>query len=88
MLLLIILLVLLFGGGGGYYGYSRWGTRRGPGGRRNGPAHSGDRVLGRRVTLTFARIELKPRNGICKCTGSGRLVAATRRSNRAKGDNP
>jgi hypothetical protein len=52
MILLIILLVLLFGGGGGYYGYSRWGDRRGPWGRRNGPAYSSGCVLGRLVALT------------------------------------
>jgi len=31
MLLLIIVLLLLFGGGSGYFGYSRWGSRRGLG---------------------------------------------------------
>ena len=53
MLLLIIVLLLLFGGGGGYYGYSRWGTARGPGDSRDGPAHRGGLVPGRRVALTL-----------------------------------
>ena len=53
MLLLIIVLLLLFGGGGGYYGYSRWGVTRGPGDSRDGPAHSADCVLARRVALTL-----------------------------------
>jgi hypothetical protein len=52
MLLLLIVLVLLFGGGGGYYGYSRWGTGGGLGGRRDGPAHRGDPVSARRLALT------------------------------------
>ena len=52
MLLLVIVLLLLFGGGGGYYGYSRWGSARGPRDRRNSPAHSPDCLLARRVTLT------------------------------------
>jgi hypothetical protein len=47
MLLLIIVLLLLFGGGGGYYGYSRWGVPRRPGGSRNGPAHRVDFVPAR-----------------------------------------
>src|ERR1700737_5616082 len=40
------------GRGGGDFGYSRWGTGGGLGGVRDGPAHRGGLVPGRRLALT------------------------------------
>ena len=88
MLLLIILLVVLFGGGGGYYGYSRWGGRRGPRDRRHGSARGGWSCTCSAGCITLGRLGLTPRERCAELPWQVKALPATRGSHHPKGDMP